>query len=122
MSAKTTRRKKPAVHKRDHPFKIFRLPPEGFDARKASARELLLHGVPKRPNAETHPKLQLLWDQIAQRRPRFIEPAFLPAEKFHRSKLRDHRSLFDITSFFFQAEDGIRDLYVTGVQTCALPI
>src|SRR3954468_15485776 len=25
-------------------------------------------------------------------------------------------------TFFFQAEDGIRDLYVTGVQTCALPI
>src|SRR5690349_1832513 len=24
--------------------------------------------------------------------------------------------------FFFQAEDGIRVLYVTGVQTCALPI
>src|SRR6267378_6611584 len=24
--------------------------------------------------------------------------------------------------FFFQAEDGIRGLYVTGVQTCALPI
>src|SRR6266496_6109452 len=24
--------------------------------------------------------------------------------------------------FFFQAEDGIRDLYVTGVQTCDLPI
>src|SRR2546430_9789745 len=24
--------------------------------------------------------------------------------------------------FFFQAEDGIRDLAVTGVQTCALPI
>src|SRR5947209_20581227 len=26
------------------------------------------------------------------------------------------------TSFFFQAEDGIRDIGVTGVQTCALPI
>ena len=25
-------------------------------------------------------------------------------------------------SFFFQAEDGIRDGLVTGVQTCALPI
>ena len=25
-------------------------------------------------------------------------------------------------SFFFQAEDGIRDSMVTGVQTCALPI
>src|SRR2546426_3498146 len=33
---------------------------------------------------------------------------------------RDHRTtcLF----FFFQAEDGIRDYKVTGVQTCALPI
>src|SRR5947208_8924986 len=27
-----------------------------------------------------------------------------------------------IVSFFFQAEDGIRDDLVTGVQTCALPI
>src|SRR3712207_7542150 len=27
-----------------------------------------------------------------------------------------------ITFFFFQAEDGIRDIGVTGVQTCALPI
>src|SRR6266403_3408354 len=27
-----------------------------------------------------------------------------------------------VVFFFFQAEDGIRDLYVTGVQTCALPI
>src|SRR2546430_11672437 len=26
------------------------------------------------------------------------------------------------SAFFFQAEDGIRDLTVTGVQTCALPI
>src|SRR5256885_5800062 len=28
----------------------------------------------------------------------------------------------DIQMFFFQAEDGIRDYKVTGVQTCALPI
>src|SRR5690606_40402821 len=27
-----------------------------------------------------------------------------------------------VTYFFFQAEDGIRDFHVTGVQTCALPI
>src|SRR2546430_9952473 len=27
-----------------------------------------------------------------------------------------------LSCFFFQAEDGIRDLTVTGVQTCALPI
>src|SRR3712207_1369621 len=28
----------------------------------------------------------------------------------------------DVLYFFFQAEDGIRDIGVTGVQTCALPI
>src|SRR5438874_6800296 len=31
-------------------------------------------------------------------------------------------SYYILFFFFFQAEDGIRDLYVTGVQTCALPI
>src|SRR5476649_1865410 len=30
--------------------------------------------------------------------------------------------LYIIIFFFFQAEDGIRDHCVTGVQTCALPI
>src|SRR5207253_6444357 len=30
--------------------------------------------------------------------------------------------LFFFIFFFFQAEDGIRDGHVTGVQTCALPI
>src|SRR5947209_15632227 len=28
----------------------------------------------------------------------------------------------DVSFFLFQAEDGIRDIGVTGVQTCALPI
>src|SRR5437016_7916018 len=30
--------------------------------------------------------------------------------------------LYCVFFFFFQAEDGIRDWSVTGVQTCALPI
>src|SRR5438132_6762737 len=33
-----------------------------------------------------------------------------------------HLLLFCFFFFFFQAEDGIRDHCVTGVQTCALPI
>src|SRR5439155_4043964 len=37
-----------------------------------------------------------------------------------------YRSIIDLGDlplcFFFQAEDGIRDGHVTGVQTCALPI
>src|SRR2546427_8388980 len=36
--------------------------------------------------------------------------------------LRFYVSCFSLFFFFFQAEDGIRDLTVTGVQTCALPI
>src|SRR2546430_12724277 len=32
------------------------------------------------------------------------------------------RASREFNFFFFQAEDGIRDLTVTGVQTCALPI
>src|SRR3712207_9227798 len=30
--------------------------------------------------------------------------------------------MYRVLLFFFQAEDGIRDIGVTGVQTCALPI
>src|SRR5205823_7223364 len=38
-------------------------------------------------------------------------------------KLRMTKGEEDVMSFFFfQAEDGIRDKLVTGVQTCALPI
>src|SRR5690606_39524798 len=36
-----------------------------------------------------------------------------------------HHSRVDLAEpnvFFFEAEDGIRDFHVTGVQTCALPI
>src|SRR5205809_38408 len=33
-----------------------------------------------------------------------------------------HRHVYGEQFFFFQAEDGIRDVAVTGVQTCALPI
>src|SRR5256886_11132751 len=44
-----------------------------------------------------------------------IRPRFLLSE--HASAARVLH-----LHFFFQAEDGIRDLTVTGVQTCALPI
>src|SRR2546430_11689836 len=38
------------------------------------------------------------------------------------SAFGDAFTLFALVILFFQAEDGIRDLTVTGVQTCALPI
>src|SRR2546425_2297736 len=41
--------------------------------------------------------------------------------RFGQTRLSYHL-LVDMLFFFFQAEDGIRDKLVTGVQTCALPI
>ena len=37
-------------------------------------------------------------------------------------ELNDGQQSSSVRMFFFQAEDGIRDYDVTGVQTCALPI
>src|SRR2546422_1431224 len=37
-------------------------------------------------------------------------------------RYREVTASIGVNSFFFQAEDGIRDVAVTGVQTCALPI
>src|SRR5476649_809715 len=39
-----------------------------------------------------------------------------------RSQLRGKLVIDYVVLFFFQAEDGIRDHCVTGVQTCPLPI
>src|SRR3989337_2004361 len=36
--------------------------------------------------------------------------------------VQTHGHCVSVLCFFFQAEDGIRDATVTGVQTCALPI
>src|SRR2546426_458198 len=46
----------------------------------------------------------------------FLRWNFKPAKIF----MGDGGAMF--LGFFFQAEDGIRDYKVTGVQTCALPI
>src|SRR5690606_8231819 len=41
---------------------------------------------------------------------------------YHALALLESCSFICFFCFFFQAEDGIRDFHVTGVQTCALPI
>src|SRR5438132_8307613 len=46
----------------------------------------------------------------------------LSGVSFIRSSFHIFGSLWLVCFFFFQAEDGIRDHCVTGVQTCALPI
>src|SRR3712207_7165800 len=51
--------------------------------------------------------------------PRECQSLALPCV-LHTSSTADRRRTSCV--FFFQAEDGIRDIGVTGVQTCALPI
>ena len=41
---------------------------------------------------------------------------------FIKCEFKIVKRLCKFEDFFFQAEDGIRDTSVTGVQTCALPI
>src|SRR5438093_6433762 len=48
--------------------------------------------------------------------------AVLTAQHVSRKFLKCMRNALERLRFFFQAEDGIRDWSVTGVQTCALPI
>src|SRR5687768_2435273 len=43
-------------------------------------------------------------------------------QNISETEVRERRTDLYRSFFFFQAEDGIRDVAVTGVQTCALPI
>src|SRR5256885_7957908 len=63
------------------------------------------------------------WRSIRLPVPRKESSLWLPA--IVRVSLIKRSSAYEIRfelCFFFQAEDGIRDYKVTGVQTCALPI
>src|ERR1035437_3599594 len=48
-------------------------------------------------------------------------PVMTPALRC-RARARSSSACIEMYVFLFQAEDGIRDIGVTGVQTCALPI
>jgi hypothetical protein len=51
-------------------------PPEGFDARTAPDRELLRHGLPRRPHAVREPEWRAAWDRAFGRSMTWIVPTF----------------------------------------------
>ena len=55
-------------------FRVFKTPPSDFNVMTASERELLVYGLPPRPNERTHPRLAAKWQRIAEQRPHFIRP------------------------------------------------
>lgn len=80
-------------------FRAFKTPDHDFDPRKASERELMIHGLPRRPDRETHPRLAAKWDRIvAQQRFHYIEPELRVLPMLRRGfdpELLDRRSLYE---------------------------
>lgn len=72
--------------------KPFRRPTEDFDLHKASARELALFGLPPKPNVDTHPRLRLLWEELAERRPSFVDPKWKHTRSIRTPGVHDRRS------------------------------
>src|SRR5256886_10304208 len=52
----------------------------------------------------------------------FLDSPQSRISSLHNYNVNRYARYRHVSFFFFQAEDGIRDLTVTGVQTCALPI
>jgi hypothetical protein len=61
-------------------IRTYEVPPPDFDARTASDRELLHHGLPSRPDAATEPQLRALWDRAFSRPHTWITPEFIEVE------------------------------------------
>ncbi len=79
---------------RTHP-----LPPDGFDPRAASARELRRYGLPRRPDPAVRPQLAARWDEIFSRKITYITPAFRPlAELLPGVKRRRRRPRRDLVT------------------------
>src|SRR5258708_1594266 len=68
---------------------------------------------------EMKAKIACIMFDIALMGPQFVSPSTRKPTSISGS---DKRMAINESLFFFQAEDGIRDDLVTGVQTCALPI
>jgi Peptidase A4 family len=56
-------------------------PPEGFDARRATPLELILYGLPQRPDPAVMPALAARWNEAFSRPLTYITPTFQPMEE-----------------------------------------
>jgi hypothetical protein len=80
-------------------FRAFKTPHHDFDPYKASERELMVHGLPQRPNRESHPRLAAKWERIvAQHRFHYIAPEIKVIPSLRRNVDADlikRRSLYE---------------------------
>lgn len=85
-------------------FKIFKPPSATFNAVNASDRELMVHGLPPRPNEGTHPRLAAKWRRVAERHLEYITPELRVIPSIRRGRVRhlsvrDHISDADVARF-----------------------
>src|SRR5689334_2069724 len=100
--------------------KLFHEQYEAFDARRETPRELLLLLALTKINAAEAYGIQVTKQLRKDDEVTELEQWIALEEHYHPRILLSSARHFGL--FFFQAEDGIRDGTVTGVQTCALPI
>ena len=62
--------------------------PEGFNPMTASPRQLAVHRLPPRPDAEREPQLRALWDRAMSRTRVWIVPEFVHREHIHHGPAR----------------------------------
>src|SRR5258707_208317 len=93
----------------------------GYTVHHQRGRRLLLIGCSSVGDSSMNVK-----DCAARRKSPLATPRCLRAEATREMSGALNALVADVfalyVNFFFQAEDGIRDIGVTGVQTCALPI
>lgn len=78
MPAKPLSRRPSHIIELSRGFRVrtYELPPAGFNPLTASARKLLHHGFPARPDAKTAPELRKIWDREFSRARTWITPVF----------------------------------------------
>jgi Peptidase A4 family len=94
-----------------------KLPPAGFNVLTASERELQIYGLPRRPDADKHPKQAALWDSFAARSLRFVRPTLVPLQDPVRSGIRDYK-VHELTSDLELRDVLNRRLSIIGIRLC----
>jgi hypothetical protein len=61
----------------------YKEPPDGFLPVKATTRELLLYGFPRKPDPKKEPQLRAIWDKAFSKPRRMIVPQFIENVEKH---------------------------------------
>jgi hypothetical protein len=90
----------------DGKIRLHPLPPDGFNPRDASPRELRRFGLPQQPDSAAHPQLAARWDQIFSRKLTYITPTFRPMHELVPGIERRQRPRQDLVTYTLPTWSG----------------